>query len=341
AGLLLVAENAVLAARRLHPVAVWLTTGVLIAVYGLGPYPDPWLHYGPMVALYTVAAHSSRSTSRRAAIVTAVAILTVLLADWGSADVVDWTGAYVTSAAAWLLGENVRTQRAYAREMAARAEEAERRRQDEARRAVAEERLRLARELHDVTAHHVSVMAIQAEAGQALLPDDPGRAAETLARISASARQALGDLRRLLGALRDDGDPATETLSPQPGLAALPKLAEEVSSAGVPVDVRVEGEPGALGGTVDVSAYRIVQEALTNVLRHAPGARADVVVRYEADEVEIEVANDGAGNGQVPSQQGRGHGLVGMRERAAMLGGRLEAGPGDGGRFVVRAWLPR
>ena len=340
AGLLLVAENAALVARRSHPVAVWAFTGTVAATYGLGPHPDPWLHYGVMVSLYSVAAHSSRSTSHRVAGATAVLLVAVLLADWGSADLVDWTGAFVTSAAAWLLGENVRTQRAYANEMAARAEEAERRRDDEARRAVSEERLRLARELHDVTAHHVSVMAVQAEAGQALLPADPTRAAETLARIATSARQALDDLRRLLEVLREGADPG-EARSPQPGLAALPKLAEEMQAAGVPVALRVEGSPGALASSVDVSAYRIVQEALTNVLRHAPGAAAEVVVRVAPEAVEIQVANDWQANGESSTQEGRGHGLVGMRERAVLLGGKFDAGPGDGDRFVVHAWLPR
>ena len=341
AALLLVAENAALVARRSHPVAVWLFNGVVVSTYGLGPYPDPWLHYGVMVSLYSVAAHSSRSTSHRVGAATAAAILVVLLADWGSADVVDWTGAFVTSAAAWLLGENVRTQRAYAREMAARAEEAERRREDEARRAVTEERLRLARELHDVTAHHVSVMAVQAEAGQALLPADPERAAQTLARIGASAREALADLRRLLGVLRNEGDPAVEGRVPQPGLAALPDLAEQMQAAGMPVVVRLEGDPAALASSVDVSAYRIVQEALTNVLRHSPGAEAEVLVRFGAESVELVVTNDQRADGDTSAQNGGGLGLVGMRERAALLGGRLDAGPGDDGRFVVRAWLPR
>ena len=339
-GLLLFAENAALVLRRSHPVAVWLICGTIVAAYGLGPYPDPWLHSGVMVSLYTVAAHSSRSTSRRAAGATAGIIFAVFLADGGNADVVDWTGVYVTSAAAWLLGENVRTQRAYANEMAARAEEAERRRDDEARRAVTEERLRLARELHDVTAHHVSVMAVQAEAGQALLPADPERAAQALGRIATSAREALGDLRRMLGVLRDDSDQG-EGRSPQPGLHDLPKLAEEVEGAGVPVRLRVEGVPDDLRSSVDVSAYRIVQEALTNVLRHAPGASADVVVRFDAEAVEIEVTNERTTNGAGPGPNGRGLGLVGMRERAALLGGRLDAGPEGDDRFVVRARLPR
>jgi signal transduction histidine kinase len=341
AGLLLVAENAILVARRSHPVAVWAIAGTMVSIYGLGPYPDPWLHYGAMVSLYSVAAHSSRSTSRRAAVATALIIVGVLLVDGGNADVVDWTGVLVTSAAAWLLGENVRTQRAYAEEMTARAEEAERRRDDEARRAVAEERLRLARELHDVTAHHVSVMAIQAEAGQALLPDDPERAAQTLGRIAASAREALDDMRRLLGALRDDGDQDAQGRSPQPGLAALPKLVEEMERAGVPVVLRVEGTPQKLRSSVDVSAYRIVQEALTNVMRHAPGAHAQVVVRFDPESVHIVVSNDQKAKGEASPRNGHGLGLVGMRERAVLLGGRLVAGPDGDDRFVVRARLPQ
>ncbi len=341
AALLLVVENGVLVGRRSHPVVVWAIAGAAVSAYGVGPYSDPWLHSGAMVALYSVAAHSTRPTSRRVGAATAVIIFGVPLADGGNADVVDWSATFVTAAAAWLLGENVRTQRAYAAEMAARAEDAERRRDDEARRAVAEERLRLARELHDVTAHHVSVMAVQAEAGQALLPADPERAAETLARIAGSAREALGDLRRLLGVLRDDGDEGDGGRSPQPGLAGLPGLVEEMRAAGVPVAVRIEGDPVAVASAVDVSAYRIVQEALTNVLRHAPGARADVVVRFGADAVEIEVGNERRPNGHAPRTHGPGHGLVGMRERAALLGGRLDAGPADGDRFVVRARLPR
>jgi signal transduction histidine kinase len=337
--LLLVVENAALTLRRTHPVLAWAISGCAISAYGLGPHPDPWLHYGAMVSLYSVAAHSSRTTSWRIAGATAGIILAVLLADGGNADVVDWTEAFVTSAAAWLLGENVRTQRAYANEMAARAKEAERRQDDEARRAVAEERLRLARELHDVTAHHVSVMAVQAEAGQALLPGDPERAAQTLGRIASSAREALADLRRLLGVLRDDGGEDADGRAPQPGLDALPALAEEVRGAGLPVNLRVEGAVDKLRSSVDVSAYRIVQEALTNVRRHAPGATADVVVRFDTDAVEIEVTNERTANGDQPHQPG--HGLVGMRERAALLGGRLDAGPDSNDRFAVRARLPR
>lgn len=342
-GALLVAECAVLVARRCHPVAVWAATGLIASVYGLGTYPDPALHYGVLVGIYSVAAHSSRRTSLRAGIVTALCILGVLLVDGTRSDLMDWAFVYLTAGTAWLLGEMMRTQRAYAAELEAKAEDLERRRQEEASRAVADERVRLARELHDVTAHHVSVIAVQAEAGQALLPGQPDRAADVLAGIATSARQALGDLRRLLGVLRSDADGggagAKEAeRAPQPGLAAVPALVDHVRAAGVPVELKVEGTPAPVEAAVDVSAYRIVQEGLTNVLRHAGPCAAEVVVRYDGEELVVEVSDDGARNGSAAN--GGGLGLVGMRERAAMLGGRLEAGPRPGGGFAVRARLP-
>ena len=318
---LLALEAIVLIPRRSHPVAVWLLEGVIVSTYGLGPWPDPHLHYGVLVAIYTVAAHTSDRTSRRAALVTAVAMGVVLLVDPEDTDVLDWAFNFLSTGTAWLLGENLRTSRAAVT--------------GEAKRAVAEERVRLARELHDVTAHHVSVIAIQAEAGQALLPDDPVRAAEVLERIADSSREALGDLRRLLGVLRSDGE--TGERSPQPGLAALPELVAHIEQAGVPVELHVEGVPPPLDVAVDLSAYRIVQEALTNVVRHAGPAHATVTVHYGPEGVGLEVADDGVG----PYGDGRGGlGLTGMRERATLLGGDFDAGPRPGGGFAVRARLP-
>jgi signal transduction histidine kinase len=302
-------------------VAVWLVEGILVSTYGLGPWPDPHLQYGVLIAVYTVSAHTARSTARWAGVVTAVAMGAVLLVDPEGTDVLDWAFNFLSVGTAWLLGDNMRTSRAASNE--------------QAQRAVAEERVRLARELHDVTAHHVSVIAIQAEAGQALLPTDPGRAAEVLERIADSSREALGDLRRLLGVLRSDGEPGER--APQPGLAALPDLVANIEQAGVPVDLRVEGVAPRLDATVDLSAYRIVQEALTNVVRHAGPAHATVTVRYEGHEVGLEVADDGVG----PYGNGAGGlGLAGMRERVALLGGQFDAGPRPGGGFAVRARIP-
>jgi signal transduction histidine kinase len=318
---LLTLEAVVLVPRRRHPVVVWLAEGIIVSTYGLGPWPDPHLHYGVLVAMYTVAAYTSAATSRRAALVTATVMGLVLLVDPEDTDVLDWAFNFLSVGTAWLVGENLRTSRAV---LTGNAE-----------RAVAEERVRLARELHDVTAHHVSVIAIQAEAGQALLPDDPGRAAEALERIAESSREALGDLRRLLGVLRSEDE--TGERAPRPGLAALPQLVAHVEAAGVPVALHVEGEPTPLATAVDLSAYRIVQEALTNVVRHAGPAHATVTVRYGPEDVGLEVSDDGVGpygNG------GGGLGLTGMRERATLLGGDFDAGPRPGGGFSVRARLP-
>ena len=196
-----------------------------------------------------------------------------------------------------------------------------------------DERSRIARELHDVIAHSVSVMTVQAGAVRRLLKPDQEREREALLTVEETGRQALTEMRRLLGVLRQSDEKAA--LAPQPGLATLERLVAQVREAGLPVEMRVEGEEIALPAGIDLSAYRIVQEALTNALKHAGPARAWVVVRYGADEVEVEVANDGVSNGG-----SGGYGLIGMRERVALYGGDLTAGPRDGGGFTISARLP-
>ena len=212
---------------------------------------------------------------------------------------------------------------------------ADRERDLAAREAVVAERTRIARELHDVVAHSVSVMVVQAQAGPRLL-SAPEAAGEAFRSIETTGREALVELRRLLGVLRggDDG-PAT---SPQPGLARLEALVEQVREAGLRVDLRVEGEPVQLPAGVDLSAYRIVQEALTNTLKHAGRAEAEVIVRYNASALELEVLDNGTG--PPPHPNGTGHGLVGMRERIALYGGSFEAGSRNGHGFAIRARLP-
>ena len=216
-----------------------------------------------------------------------------------------------------------------------RAALAERERDMAGREAVAEERARIARELHDVVAHSVSVMVVQAQAGPRLL-DDPERVRGVFGSIEASGREALVELRRLLGVLRT----ADEQLAvgPQPGLDSLESLLEQVRGAGLRVDLRVEGEPVQLPPGVDLAAYRIVQEALTNALKHAGNAEAEVVVRYSASMIELEVVDNGSTVGA--SVAGSGHGLIGMRERVALYGGVLEAGARNGHGYAVRARLP-
>jgi len=205
------------------------------------------------------------------------------------------------------------------------------------REAVAAERAAIARELHDVVAHHMSVMVVQAGAARAVGATDPAATAEALRQIEASGRTGLAEMRRLLEVLKAEED--GNGRAPQPGLARLGELLDAMRASGLPVEAVVEATPRALSPGVDLSAYRIVQEALTNSLRHAGGASARVVVRYEPDALELEIADDGPGPPQDPGASG-GHGLIGMRERVQLFGGELEAGPRQGGGFLVRARLP-
>jgi signal transduction histidine kinase len=216
-----------------------------------------------------------------------------------------------------------------------RIELAERERDLAAREAVVAERARIARELHDVVAHSVSVMVVQAQAGPRLLAE-PERLRGTFHSIEATGKEALVELRRLLGVLRGGEEHATT--APQPGLGSLETLLGQVREAGLRVDLRVEGEPVPLPAGVDLSAYRIVQEALTNTLKHAGHAEAEVIIRYDAAAVELEILDNGAG--PHTRVNGVGHGLVGMRERVALYGGLLEAGSRNGHGFTVRARLP-
>jgi signal transduction histidine kinase len=283
------------------------------------------MHLPATLAVYTVAAHCPRSESIRAG---GLAILLLFIPLPGF---VEW-GPPIPAVAAWLLGDNLRTRRAYLRELEARAERLEREREENVRRAAAEEQARIARELHDVLAHNVSVMVVQAAAANDVFEAQPQRAREALQAIERTGRSALTELRRLLGSVRT---PATE-FAPQPGLAGLDVLVEGVRAAGLPVKLEVEGELDDLPTGLDLSAYRIVQEALTNAIRHADASLAEVRVRRTSDGVELEVVDDGVG----PTGNGRGQGLIGMRERASLVGGEVEAGPKPGGGFRVKAKLP-
>jgi signal transduction histidine kinase len=216
-----------------------------------------------------------------------------------------------------------------------RAQLAERERDLAAREAVVEERARIARELHDVIAHNVSMVVVQAGAERRVLGEESESTREVLATIEHIGRGALTEMRRLVGMLRAERD---EPLAPQPGLDDLPRLVTQVREAGLPVELHVEGERRAFPVGIELSAYRIVQEALTNALKHAGDAHAAVHVRYGAEALEVEVSDDGPGNGA--NGAGGGHGLVGMRERVALYGGRFEAGHDPSGGFVVRATLP-
>jgi signal transduction histidine kinase len=235
----------------------------------------------------------------------------------------------------WLAGFALRERAEQAEAAEVRAAQAEREREAAARIAVAEERARIARELHDIVAHAVSVMVLQVGAVRHNLPEAHDENADALRGVEQAGRTALAEMRRLLGAMRSDGDDAE--LAPQPGLDGLDSLLEEIGRAGLPAELRVEGQPSSLPRALDLSAYRIVQEGLTNALKYARATRADVTLRYASDEVEIEVRDDGTGGA---SGDGSGYGLVGVRERVKIFGGEMSAGPAAGGGFVLNARLP-
>jgi signal transduction histidine kinase len=236
----------------------------------------------------------------------------------------------------WLIGDNVRVSRAYLAEQRATADRVEAERVADLARVAEQERNRIARELHDVVVHHVSVIAVQAGAARMLAaPADDGR---TWAEIEATARRALTELRQLLGVLRHGQQRPDRT--PPPGLDQLDRLVDEVNRAGLPVRCRVSGDPVPLSAAADLAAYRIVQEALTNVLKHQGRTATDVSVHYRADELELTVVSASTTDPPPQSSTGRGHGLIGMRERVAVLGGRLDARPRPGGGFAVAARIP-
>ncbi|HEY8526610.1 MAG TPA: sensor histidine kinase [Acidimicrobiales bacterium] len=282
--------------RRRAPVPVLIVTGVAAsAAYALG-YPDVGHGFGPMVALYTVATRGERR-------VTLAAVGGAVAANLGAVLCVDVEAPYAVAAAsiavavgAAALGDRKHVRQAYVEQLELRAAERERERLEAARRAVDAERTRIARELHDVVAHAMSVVAVQSGVGAHVIDAQPGSAKRILETINDTSRAALAEMRRLLGVLRDgSGDDSGDDLAPAPGLRALGDLAVRVTEAGVPVEVRVEGEPVALPAGVDLAAYRIVQEALTNVLKHAGPARATVTVRYDDDAVHLTVTDDGRG----------------------------------------------
>ena len=241
-------------------------------------------------------------------------------------------------AIAWLAGFGLRERSALAASAEERALGAERKREANARQAVFAERVRIARELHDVVAHHVSMMGVQAGAARVVIDRDPGEAKNALSAIETSSRQAVAELHRLLGFLRQRGD--EDDLAPQPGVEQLGQLVASMNDTQLAVDMTVEGERRALPQMVDVSAYRIVQEALTNTLKHAKASHAAVHLRYWPDELEVEVVDDGRGPLNGRAHRDGGLGLIGMRERAALHGGQLTAGADTAGGFAVRVRLP-
>jgi signal transduction histidine kinase len=327
---LAIVAGATLAWRRRAPVLVATIVSAAVATASLLGY---WSEFVLLlwIAVYSAAAYAERDRLVRAllpvGLLTGVAISIGERWERGLNWVEVLSDLIVTFGVPVLLGRmsfNRRRRIVRDRELATRE-------------AVAAERAAIARELHDVVAHHVSVMVVQAGAARAVGASDPSAAAEALRQIEASGRTGLAEMRRLLEVLKAQ-DPGNGR-APQPGLAHLDELLDAMRASGLPVESMVEGAPRPLPPGVDLSAYRIVQEALTNSLKHAAGASARVVVRYERDALEVEIADDGPGSVVDPETSG-GHGLIGMRERVQLFGGELEAGPRPGGGFNIRARLP-
>jgi signal transduction histidine kinase len=347
-GLVLLAGLApALAVRRRYPVVCLVLVGAIQV--GLSATSTAVGANVPaeLIAPYSVAAHAGRRSRLVMAGVVAGVLVVVALPVWSRAQArQDALALLIGGAGAWLLGTVMRSRRQEVGRLAEHADRLERERELLARQAVADERLRIARELHDVVAHNLSVLVVRAQAMQPIVVRDPDRARGLAVSIEETGREALTEMRQLLGVLRaeDDGDqPATSPPGPQPGLDRLDALMEQVREAGLPVTLTTDGGPRRLAPAADLSAYRIVQEALTNVLRHAGPARAEVAVRYLDDGLTIAIVDDGRGaSARLNSNQlpGAGHGLVGMRERVALFGGELRAGPRLGGGFEVRARIP-
>jgi signal transduction histidine kinase len=336
----LLVMTASVALRRRWPlgvgVVVILANDLLGAVAGYGTSVAQAA--GWMCSLYAIAVWTDRRRFLAGVAVLAIGNVLAYLVSGPDANIKDaGIFTWLPTLAMVLVRGAVRGRELRADALAARAELLEREHELRAHEAVAEERARIARELHDLVAHNVSVMVVQAGAERHALGPDQASARETLASIEQAGRQALVEARRLLGMLRrkDDG----EELEPQPSVEHIDVLVERIERAGLPVTLDVEGERTALPVGVDLCAYRIVQEGLTNALKHAGPAHAEVVLRYAPRALDVEVRDDGQGAQRV-NGDGSGHGLIGMRERVALYGGALQTGPREGGGFEIRARLP-
>jgi signal transduction histidine kinase len=321
------------------PVLAFVAAGlVTLTALGYVPTLGPVVAY--LIAVFSVASHRGLATSLPAGAFGLLVYVITMAAD----DYRFWQSVSnsVVFVGVWWVGRSLRLRRAYLDELEARARRLERAREADSRAARAEERSRIARELHDVVAHHVSVMTVQAGAARRILHRDPESVQDALTTIEQMGRTALGEMRRLVGVLRTEAEPVRSELSPQPGVHDVSGLVDQLRETGLQVQLWIEGESRSLSPGVDLAAFRLVQEALTNTLKHAgPQARAWVRIQYADRQLEIEVEDDGrglvAGLGRTG---GNGHGLVGMRERVALYGGDLRIGPRSGGGFEVRARFP-
>jgi signal transduction histidine kinase len=335
---------AVIAVRRIWPSAVFLLTSAIALGQWLLGFPlmgDAAL----LVALYTVAAHQSRIRALLAAgLLEAGAVMAAV--QWEPAGTPERSLLFLTATvvAALFTGLTAASGSRYLAWMDERARRLEVERDQQAEIAAAAERTRIARELHDIVSHSLSVVITLADAAAIVSRADPGQGAEAMTEVSEAGRRALADMRAMLGVLRTDAPPSGASglsgpsgLAPQPGVTDIGTLIDQVRATGLAVELAVEGSPFPLGGAAELTAYRVVQEALTNAIRHAGARQAHVTISYDYPEVRVRVADDGPGPGQRPGSgpPQPGHGLDGMRERVALHGGALYAGPAPGGGWLV------
>jgi signal transduction histidine kinase len=358
--LIVVGVMAAVAMRRRAPMAV-------LVIVSAGNVLLAGLHYAStvaeimafLIAIYNVAAHRALSVSVGGGILAVLAFTVIILElpDRAKADFsfVNFIVNLALIGGIWWVGRNMRLRRAYEAELKHRAARLERARELDARAARVEERSRIARELHDVVAHHVSVMTVQAGAARRIIDKSPETAREAMATIEETGRSALSEMRRIVGVLRTDRDSERDpaaALAPQPGIHEVGELIDHVRETGLSVQLWVEGEARQLPPGVNLAAYRLIQEALTNTLKHAgPQARAWVRIHYAPHELTVQIEDDGRGvaaalveAGSAENEPGgggaAGHGMVGMHERVALYGGQLRIGPRVGGGFEVRARFP-
>ena len=328
-----------LALRRRYPLpaylCIWLSLGAITKVAPGFDNSSIFFVITFVLALYSYGANARGREAWAAAVLIPLAIGLFVTDDGDSFHVGDIVFAALILGGPWLAGLMIRLRRESERSLTLRTVELERDQDERARAAVAAERARIARELHDVVAHAISVVVVQSRGGRKVLDRDPDAARAAFDSIERTGEQALGEMRRLLEMLRDDDDARSRT--PLPSLERLESLAEEMRASGLPVELVIQGAPNGIPPGIDVSGYRIVQEALTNVLKHAGPAVARVGVRFMPEAVEIDIVDDGRGG---LTASGTGNGLVGIRERVAVVGGEVEAGPGPDGGFAVHARLP-
>ncbi|MDX3400441.1 sensor histidine kinase [Streptomyces sp. ME01-18h] len=326
--------------RRAAPFATACAVSVATPAQAVHHAPPPDLMYGGFVVLYTLAA-LARPWQRRVMLAGWLAGVAATISHKEDAEPFEYAFQLLSIVCAYALGSLTRTQRAYTAELEDRARHLERERAADTARATAQERARIARDMHDILAHAVSLMVVQAEAGPVVVRSDPARAEAAFDAIATAGRDAMTQLRRILGVLKEEEREPGPRRLPQPGLTALPGLVRRVGeSAGLRVELRTTGEPGALPPDTEVAAYRIVQEALTNTVKHAYASCAVVGLDWAEDGVTLTVTDDGRGPAPGDGTGGGGHGLIGIRERAAACGGEAVTGGGPDGGFRVVVRLP-